>query len=229
MEPEKKKKTKVKEPSHENEALGMLKDVLSFDRKEGESAGLGFSSFSKADYWDQRYAKSEKPYDWYGRWPVFRHILEPVLKKTGPVLNVGCGNSLLAEELHENGYTDVTNVDISGTVIKQMAERHAALGQKFIQMDMTQMTFADNSFDAVIDKGTFDALYTGSESLPTVKHGVQEIERILRPDGKFVSITFGDVTRRRELNSSDWGKFETHEFKTGAPNPHYVHIMTKKS
>lgn len=224
-----KKKAKVKESegTSQDEALGLLKDVLLHKGKDGE--GAGFSSFSKADYWDERYKKSEKPYDWYGRWHLVKDIVSPILTKSGSVLNVGCGNSRLAEELHADGYTDVTNVDISTAVIEQMAERHSSLGQKFLQMDITKMTFADNSFDAVIDKGTLDALYSGS--MPAVKAGIIEIERILRPNGKFVSITFGAPTSRKELNTTEWGKFETHTFQTGSHSgkPHYIHIMTKKS
>lgn len=39
----------------------------------------------------------------------------------------GCGNSRLSEEMYEDGYTDITNIDISRVVIDQMAERTRAM------------------------------------------------------------------------------------------------------
>ena len=41
------------------------------------------------------------------------------------ILNLGCGNSTLAEDLYDNGFTNVFNNDISSAVIQQMSERNA--------------------------------------------------------------------------------------------------------
>ena len=41
------------------------------------------------------------------------------------ILNLGCGNSILAEELYDNGFKKVYNNDISAEVIQQMKERNA--------------------------------------------------------------------------------------------------------
>ena len=38
------------------------------------------------------------------------------------ILNVGCGNSKVSEEMFEDGYQHITNVDISFSVIKQMGD-----------------------------------------------------------------------------------------------------------
>lgn len=35
---------------------------------------------------------------------------------------VGCGNSQLSQQMFEAGYTNVVNIDISPSVIKQMQE-----------------------------------------------------------------------------------------------------------
>jgi 2-polyprenyl-3-methyl-5-hydroxy-6-metoxy-1,4-benzoquinol methylase len=36
---------------------------------------------------------------------------------------IGCGNSLLSEQMFDAGYTNITNIDISPIVISQM-EKH---------------------------------------------------------------------------------------------------------
>jgi len=42
------------------------------------------------------------------------------IQPTFQILNIGSGNSRLAEEMYEDGYQHLTNIDISFTVIKQM-------------------------------------------------------------------------------------------------------------
>lgn len=68
---------------------------------------------------------------------------------------VGCGNSTLSADMVEDGYI-VTNIDISEVVINFMRDKHPNM--EWYQMDATEMTFDDNTFDIVIDKGTIDAL-----------------------------------------------------------------------
>lgn len=62
--------------------------------------------------------------------------------------------------MFDDGYENITNIDISQTSIKAMTELYKDKGPnfKYIQMDVRAMDFAENSFDAVIDKGTFDSV-----------------------------------------------------------------------
>ena len=41
------------------------------------------------------------------------------------ILNLGCGNSILAEDMYDHGFTNICNMDISTVVIQQMQERNA--------------------------------------------------------------------------------------------------------
>lgn len=62
---------------------------------------------------------------------------------------------------------NITNIDISHIVIKQMRDINATMRPKlvYLHMDATQMTFADNAFSVVLDKGTLDTL------MPDTKEG----------------------------------------------------------
>ena len=62
--------------------------------------------------------------------------------------------------MFDDGYDTITNIDISIASIKQMLEKYKDKGEKFkyIQMDVRAMDFPEGSFDAVIDKGTFDSV-----------------------------------------------------------------------
>ena len=57
--------------------------------------------------------------------PILQKLFEesPVFEKTPDwkskvtILNLGCGNSVIAEDLYDKGFTNVFNMDISETVI----------------------------------------------------------------------------------------------------------------
>lgn len=65
--------------------------------------------------------------------------------------------------MFDEGYQNITNIDISPTVTKAMAEKYKdkAPSFKYLQMDVKSMDFPENSFDAVVDKGTLDSVLCG--------------------------------------------------------------------
>jgi EEF1A lysine methyltransferase 4 len=79
---------------------------------------------------------------------------------------LGCGNSIISEELYDRGFKCVYNNDISSEVILQMAERNADKRPELIWdvMDVREMTYDSNFFDIIIDKSTIDALLCGDEA-----------------------------------------------------------------
>ena len=60
----------------------------------------------------------------------------------------------------EEGYTDITNIDISPICTKAMTEKYKEKADilKYIQMDVRTMEFNESSFDAVVDKATLDSV-----------------------------------------------------------------------
>ncbi|KAF0876922.1 MET13 protein, partial [Crocuta crocuta] len=113
------------------------------------------------------------------------------------VLVIGCGNSELSEQLYDMGYQDIVNIDISEVVIKQMKERNASHRPQmsFLKMDMTQMEFADASFQVVLDKGTLDAVLTDEEekTLQQVDRMLAEVGRVLQVGGRYLCISLAQA------------------------------------
>lgn len=158
----------------------------------------GLVTYASKTYWDEAYADKRygDSYDWYGAWAEkglsgqsIGDVVRPVVAKDAKILVLGCGNSNMSVLMHEEGYRDITNVDIAEPVIAQMRESYGHIdGLKWHAMDASALALADGSFDAVIEKGLFDALFAGTGAL--TEKVLAEVQRVLRPGGSLVSITF---------------------------------------
>jgi ubiquinone/menaquinone biosynthesis C-methylase UbiE len=66
-------------------------------------------------------------------------------------------------------------------------------------MDARALRFAEGSFDAVIDKGTFDAIVCTPDDDAAVSQACAEVARVLGPGGVFVSVSLAPPRRRLPL------------------------------
>uniref|UniRef100_A0A0D3DUQ8 Methyltransferase type 11 domain-containing protein n=1 Tax=Brassica oleracea var. oleracea TaxID=109376 RepID=A0A0D3DUQ8_BRAOL len=107
---------------------------------------------------------------------------------------VGCGNSLMSEDMVKDGYEDIMNVDISSVAIEMMRTKHASVPQlKYMQMDVRDMScFEYEYFDNVIDKGTLDSLMCGDDAPLSATRMLGEVSRLIKPGGTYFLITYGD-------------------------------------
>lgn len=157
-------------------------------------------NYGDAFYWDSRYMEegSSAAFDWYQRYSALRPFLLNFVPTSSRVLMVGCGNAVMSEDMAKDGYIDIMNVDISSIVIDMMRKKYANLPQlKYIQMDARDMSFfEDESFDCVIDKGTLDSLMCGTDAPLGASQMLEEVNRLLKPGGIYMLITYGDPSVR---------------------------------
>ncbi|XP_078179465.1 uncharacterized protein LOC144573555 [Carex rostrata] len=162
---------------------------------ESEAAMWKATDYGNAGYWDARY-KTEKggaPFDWYRSYAALRPFLRHFVPTSSRVLMLGCGNSLMSEDMVKDGYPEIVNVDISSVVIDMMKQRHGHIPQlTYVQMDVRDMRlFSDRSFDCVVDKGTLDALLCGTNALQAASQMLGEVNRVLKQSGIYMLITYG--------------------------------------
>lgn len=89
------------------------------------------SQYGRSEYWEERYSRDPEPFDWLQRFQGIREYVLRELTQESKILNVGAGNSRLSEEMFEEGYTNISNIDISVTVTKAMQEKYADKGASF--------------------------------------------------------------------------------------------------
>jgi len=162
------------------------------------------AQYGKSSYWDERYTKDPEAFDWYQRYTGIQELIQKYVKKDANILMAGCGNSRLSEDMLDDGYTTIANVDISRVVIDAMAQKYAdKQALTWQQMNVCALDFGDESFDAVIAKGLMDAILCGEGSTANVAKMCMEVSRVLKPSGVFVIVSYGVPENRMQYLEID--------------------------
>ncbi|CAE8581181.1 unnamed protein product [Polarella glacialis] len=155
------------------------------------------AQYGKLDYWEERYTRDPEPFDWYQRWAGLKDTLLEYVQPSNTILMLGGGNSRLSEEMYEEGFHNINNIDIAMTVVKQMQEKYRDKpGMTYAQMDGRSMELPDANFNTVIDKACLDAVLCGEGSTHNAQKILTEVSRVLQPNGVYICISHGQPSYR---------------------------------
>eukprot|EP00931_Biecheleriopsis_adriatica_P120891 TRINITY_DN95991_c0_g1_i1.p1 TRINITY_DN95991_c0_g1~~TRINITY_DN95991_c0_g1_i1.p1 ORF type:complete len:235 (+),score=49.25 TRINITY_DN95991_c0_g1_i1:75-779(+) len=161
-------------------------DYFHDEQRDGK---LQMTAKDRFRYWERTYAdpRSKDGKDWYGSWADFKKDVKGApFRAADDILVVGCGNSNLPADLVGDGFSRVTGMDYSKKAIKLQKKRFPDMN--WVRGDVRRMPrFKDRSFDVVIEK----ALIDGEGAFREWPLMFSEISRVLRPGGRFVSISLG--------------------------------------
>ncbi|KDR80619.1 hypothetical protein GALMADRAFT_222214 [Galerina marginata CBS 339.88] len=196
--------------------------------------------YGTKDYWDQRYLEEEdkESFDWFKSYADLADLIHELIpNKSSRIIMLGCGNSRLSEDMWDDGYRNIVNVDYSGVLIEQMKKRHSTLRPEMTwhEMDVRNLTFEDGTFDVAIDKGTMDAMMTAKgdvwdppqQVIDDCNKEVDETLRLLRKDGLFAYLTFGQPHFRRRYLQREGTDLKIKEL--GEAFHYYLYILRKTS
>jgi len=141
-------------------------------------------NYGDATYWDNRYSQAKNAtFDWLEGWKDIKQVIEEnamdgLLKSNDPkaarqskkILNLGCGNSVVCEDMYDEGYTQIWNMDISAVCIDHMRLRNQTRRPSMLWevMDVRDLKYPDEFFDMILDKSTIDALLCGTAAFLNV-------------------------------------------------------------
>lgn len=138
--------------------------------------------------WDKIYEKHE--------WRKETRTL-PKLLKGKKILELGVGNGKTLIAIHRQNPEEIYAIDFSNRAIEICKEKFAHDDIKFEKMDVLDLKFEDNSFDAIVCYYVLNNL-SKSERIKAVS----EIYRVLKPEGivLFEDFAVGDFRFKKGGN-----------------------------
>ena len=104
------------------------------------------------------------------------------------VLDVGCGDGLLAVELARSGIPHVVAIDVDNSVLGRARDRSSGLPITWIHGDVLEAPFESESFDAVVSIGTLHHM--------DATRALERLAQLVRPGGVVVIIGLAAATWR---------------------------------
>lgn len=127
-------------------------------------AAMTTTTTQRKDHWEKIYSsKTPTEVSWTQETPTtsldFIHSFR--LNKAASIIDIGAGESKLVDRLLDEGFTDITVLDISETAIEKTKQRLGEKGNKinWVVSDVTEFQPA-KKFDVWHDRATFHFLTT---------------------------------------------------------------------
>ncbi|KAI6042712.1 S-adenosyl-L-methionine-dependent methyltransferase [Pisolithus marmoratus] len=197
--------------------------------------------YGTKEYWNSRYSDEapDDTFDWFKTYADLADDIRTLIPdKSVRILMLGCGNSKFSEDMWDDGYKNIVNVDYSAVAIERMRARNSETRpeMQWYEMDVRSLTFPDSSFDIAIDKGTMDAMMTSSSNVWNPPEEivndciaeVSEVMRVLRTTGSFIYITFGQPHFRKRFLTGEHVPNTKLEIKTLGEVFHYFMYVLRK-
>ena len=140
-------------------------------------------NYGDPKYWEDRYKDQKGSFDWLEDYKSLKPTIQKLnlSKENSRILNLGCGNSPFCENMYDDGFHNIDNIDISNNVIQIMKNRNIKRPEMTFQvMDVRNLKFDNSTIDLAVDKSTIDALLCGDYAFLNVAKMLKEVIRVLK-------------------------------------------------
>ncbi|MHA4810083.1 methyltransferase domain-containing protein [Flavitalea flava] len=150
------------------------------------------TSVLSAEYWDDRYQNNNTGWDMGQVSPPLKTYFDQLPDKNISILIPGCGNSYEAGYLLENGFSNITIVDISALLTSELMEKFkdyankpSSGGKPLLTIITGDFFELKGSFDLIVEQTFFCALD------PSLRENyVTKMTELLNPGGKLAGVLF---------------------------------------
>ncbi|KAJ3412418.1 hypothetical protein HDV05_000776 [Chytridiales sp. JEL 0842] len=177
--------------------------------------------YSNPKYWKAHYRTSTvRAYEWFLPWNAISGHLKNIVPAGGSVLNIGCGNSLVGQQmLNDKSASYVLSVDIAESAVQALKSLSKSTENKkqpledLLVLDATSLPFRSTSsnpllFDWAFDKGTLDGLLYTPNPIPLLQKIWAAVSKV---SDTFVLVSLGRPETRLPLIEEQIGGWEVSE------------------
>lgn len=135
------------------------------------------------DYWEAQYKSNATGWDLGKVSPPIKEYIDTIENKNISILIPGCGNSYEAEHLLNQGFTDITLIDIAPSLVTSLQEKFN--NNPNIMIVLGDFFDHQGQYDLIIEQTFFCALH------PTMRQKyVSKMHQLLSKSGKLVGLLF---------------------------------------
>jgi ubiquinone/menaquinone biosynthesis C-methylase UbiE len=144
-------------------------------------------------HWEHVYrTKRADEVSWFQREPTISlDLVKRVANdRSSRIIDVGGGSSSLVDRLLDNGYPNVTVLDVSATALAQARARVGTRASRvqWLEADVTAASLPDAHFDVWHDRAVFHFLTNASDRAAYIRL----VGRAVRPRGYVIIATFAE-------------------------------------
>lgn len=136
-------------------------------------------------FWDNRWQAGETGWDLGQVSPPLKAYADQLNDKNIAILIPGCGSGYEGEYLVQQGFTNVTIIDISPTAVQAMKNRLSNDVSQHLQVVQGDFFAINMQYDLVLEQTFFCALEPFMR-----KDYVKKMSEIIKPGGKLVGLLF---------------------------------------
>jgi methyl halide transferase len=152
-------------------------------------------------YWDNQYQANATGWDLGQVSPPIKTYIDTIENKDAKILIPGCGNTYEAEYLIQQGFTNVTVIDIAPTLVENLKRKFA--NNNNITVVLGDFFQYQGKYDFIIEQTFFCALP------PTMRQKyVWKMHQLLTNDGKLIGLLFN---REFEISPPFGGSLNEYE------------------
>lgn len=138
-----------------------------------------------ADFWDKLWQQKQTGWDLKAASPALTAYFDNFTCKNKSILIPGCGNAYEAEYLLQQGFKNITIIDISATLVQTLLSKYEKYSGKELTIICGDFFKLTGQYDYIVEQTFFCALEKNRR-----QSYIQQMYSLLKPNGILVGLLF---------------------------------------